>query len=67
MGRDFIDEVIEQSPVFGPAPAVFAMARPQRQMALRLLDAALSLRGADQARQIIALESILRETERITG
>jgi hypothetical protein len=43
------------------------MTRPQRHLAMGLFDAALSLRGAGQARQIIALEAILRETERITG
>lgn len=42
-----------------------AMTAAQRDAALRLLDAGLSARGAATAQQIIALESILRETERI--
>lgn len=43
------------------------MTHAQRGAALALFDAGLSLRGARQARQIIDLESILNETERITG
>src|SRR3712207_2193634 len=39
----------------------------QRAAALALFDAGLSLHGARQAREIITLETILRETERITG
>src|SRR5215213_7747444 len=42
-----------------------AMTATQRRAALRLFDAGLSARGAASAQQIIALESILRETERI--
>ncbi len=42
-----------------------AMTVAQRGAALRLFDAGLSARGAATAQQIIALESILRETERI--
>jgi len=42
-----------------------AMTAAQRRAALRLFDAALSARGAATAQQIIALESILHETERI--
>ncbi len=42
-----------------------AMTTAQRSAALRLFDAALSTRGAATAQQITALESILRETERI--
>ncbi len=42
--------------------------RPEQQAAaMQLFDAGLSLRGARQARQIVALEVILREHERITG
>jgi hypothetical protein len=41
------------------------MTEGQRAAALRLFDSGLSARGADEARQIIALEPILRETERI--
>jgi hypothetical protein len=41
------------------------MTAAQRRAALRLLDAGLSARGAATARQIIALETILAETERI--
>jgi hypothetical protein len=41
------------------------MTAAQRGAALRLLDAGLSARGAATAQQIIALEAILRETERI--
>ena len=41
------------------------MNREQQQAAFALFDAGLSARGASQARQIIALEPILRETERI--
>ncbi len=43
------------------------MTADQRTAALRLFDAGLSVRGARQARQIMALETILRETERIEG
>ncbi|HET8627733.1 MAG TPA: DUF3500 domain-containing protein [Thermomicrobiales bacterium] len=43
------------------------MTGPQREAALALFDAGLSARGARTARQIIALEPILRETERIEG
>jgi hypothetical protein len=43
------------------------MTPAQRTAALRLFDAGLSVRGADQARQIIALEASLRETEMIEG
>lgn len=39
----------------------------QRERALALLASGLSVRGADTAQQIIALEPILRETERIEG
>jgi hypothetical protein len=42
-----------------------AMTAAQRDCALRLFDAGLSARGAATARQIIAHEDILRETERI--
>jgi hypothetical protein len=42
-----------------------AMTSAQRSAALRLFEAGLSARGAATAQQIIALESILRETERI--
>lgn len=42
-----------------------AMTPMQRTMALRLIDAGLSARGSATAQQIIALEAILRETERI--
>jgi hypothetical protein len=42
-----------------------AMTAAQRRAALRLVDAGLSARGAATAQQIIALETILRETERI--
>jgi hypothetical protein len=42
-----------------------AMTPAQRSAALRLFDAGLSARGAASAQQIIALEDILRETERI--
>jgi Protein of unknown function (DUF3500) len=42
-----------------------AMTPAQRSAALRLFDAGLSARGAATAQQIIALEAILRETERI--
>jgi hypothetical protein len=45
--------------------ALQAMTIAQRRAALRLFDAGLSARGAASAQQIIALESILRETERI--
>lgn len=41
------------------------MTAAQRGAALRLLDAGLSARGAATAQQIIALETILAETERI--
>src|SRR4051794_18511086 len=41
------------------------MTAAQRRAALRLFDAGLSARGAATAQQIIALEAILRETERI--
>src|SRR5215212_4316194 len=41
------------------------MTPAQRTAALALFDAGLSVGGAGVARQIIALESILRETERI--
>lgn len=43
------------------------MTHEQRSAAMALFDAGLSLRGARQARQIVALESILDEIERITG
>lgn len=43
------------------------MNNEQRDAAVALFDAGLSLRGADKARQIIALEAILAESERITG
>ncbi|HEX5506516.1 MAG TPA: DUF3500 domain-containing protein [Thermomicrobiales bacterium] len=43
------------------------MTGPQREAALALFDAGLSARCARTARQIIALEPILRETERIEG
>jgi hypothetical protein len=43
------------------------MTREQRAAALALFDAGLSLRGAQKARDIIALETILRETERLTA
>lgn len=43
------------------------MTPQQRTAAQRLLDVGLSARGADKARDIIALETILRETERIEG
>jgi len=43
------------------------MSGQQRRAALALFDAGLSARGADKARQIIDLEPILRETERIEG
>jgi hypothetical protein len=42
-----------------------AMTAAQRSAALQLFDAGLSVRGAATARQIIAHEAILRETERI--
>lgn len=42
-----------------------AMTPPQREAALTLLASGLSARGDREARQIIALEPILRETERI--
>jgi hypothetical protein len=42
-----------------------AMTPAQRRAALRLFDAGLSARGTATAQQIIVLESILRETERI--
>jgi hypothetical protein len=42
-----------------------AMTVAQREAAFRLFDAGLSARGAATAQQIAALESILRETERI--
>ncbi|MEO7909128.1 MAG: DUF3500 domain-containing protein [Roseiflexaceae bacterium] len=42
-----------------------AMTPAQRRAALRLFDAGLSTRGAVTAQEIIAHESILRETERI--
>ena len=42
-----------------------AMTAAQRRAALRLFDAGLSARGAASAQEIIAHESILRETERI--
>jgi hypothetical protein len=42
-----------------------AMTPTQRGAALRLFDTGLSARGAATAQQIIALEAILRETERI--
>ncbi|MGN6360181.1 MAG: DUF3500 domain-containing protein [Thermomicrobiales bacterium] len=44
-----------------------AMTQPQRDAALALFDTALSARGVRQVRQIIDLEPILRETERIEG
>ena len=43
------------------------MTPPQRGAALALFDAGLSARGARTAREIIDLEPILRETERIEG
>ncbi len=43
------------------------MTPPQRAAALALFDAGLSARGARTAREIIDLEPILRETERIEG
>jgi hypothetical protein len=42
-----------------------AMTAAQRDAALQLFDAGLSVRGAATGRQIIAHEAILRETERI--
>jgi hypothetical protein len=39
------------------------MTAPQRTAALALFDAGLSARGADEAREIVALETILREME----
>ena len=42
------------------------MTQPQQQAALSLLDAGLSTHGASRANQIMALETSLRETERIT-
>jgi hypothetical protein len=44
---------------------LISMTRAQQQAALALFDAGLSARGASQARQIIDLEPILRETERV--
>jgi hypothetical protein len=44
-----------------------AMTQPQREAALALFDTGLSARGVAQVRQIIDLEPILRETERIEG
>src|SRR5947209_1229302 len=43
------------------------MAPAQRAAAFALLESGLSARGAREARQIIDLEPILRETERIEG
>jgi hypothetical protein len=43
------------------------MTGEQQAAALELFDAGLSMRGARQAREIITLETILHETERITG
>lgn len=43
------------------------MTPTQRNAALTLLDSSLSTRGAQEARQIIALEPILREVERLEG
>ncbi len=43
------------------------MTPPQRAAALALLDSGLSARASREVRQIIALEPILRETERIEG
>jgi hypothetical protein len=41
------------------------MTHPQQRLALALFEAGLSERGVHQANRIIALEAILRETERI--
>ncbi len=43
------------------------MTREQQALALALVDAALSKRGAEQTRWIIELDNILREHERIVG
>ncbi|MBA2450624.1 MAG: DUF3500 domain-containing protein [Chloroflexi bacterium] len=43
------------------------MGPEQRRAALALLETGVSARGATEAREIIALEAILRETERIEG
>jgi hypothetical protein len=43
------------------------MTRDQQALAMRLLDTGLSARGADQARRIMAQETILREVERAEG
>jgi hypothetical protein len=45
--------------------ALKAMTPVQREAALRLFDAGLSVRGAATAQQIVAHETILRETEQI--
>ena len=44
-----------------------AMTREQRQLALALVDAGMSTRGAAQARWSIALDDTLREHERADG
>jgi hypothetical protein len=61
------DERYQWSYTPGPRNGLLlkAMTSAQRSAALRLFDAALSARGAATAQQIIALEDILRETERI--
>jgi hypothetical protein len=61
------DERYQWSYTPGPRNGLLlkAMTPTQRSAALRLFDAALSARGAATAQQIIALEDILRETERI--
>ena len=43
------------------------MTGPQRTAALALFDAGLSARGTDEAREIVALEAILREMEEQEG
>ena len=54
-------------PVMRAGLRLDAMTGPQRQRAKRLLDAALSARGARQAREIIEHEAVLGEWEAISG
>ena len=47
--------------------AIADMSAPQREAALGVVDAALSLRGATEVRAVIALEPVLGEIERESG
>ena len=60
------DGIIWNGQVFvHPGLRLISMSPPQQQLALALFDIGLSEQGASRARQIMALEPILREAEKI--